>query len=68
MFRRRNVQISQISDFKEASSLVNKDGNDCITITELGIVMESFLTESELNEMINEVNGLILTVMQPSTS
>jgi len=36
----------QISEFKEAFSLFNKDGDGCITTKELGTVMHSFTTRN----------------------
>ncbi|AEE34506.1 putative serine/threonine-protein phosphatase with EF-hands [Arabidopsis thaliana] len=60
----------QISEFKEAFSLFDKDGDDsisdsgdscgCITTKELGTVMRSLgqnPTEAELQDMINEVDA-----------
>ncbi|RWR75122.1 calmodulin cam-206 [Cinnamomum micranthum f. kanehirae] len=47
----------QISEFKEAFSLFDKDGDGCITTKELGTVMRSLgqnPTEAELQDMINE--------------
>lgn len=49
----------QIAEFKEAFSLSYKDGNGTITAKELGTIMRSLgqnLTESELQDMINEVD------------
>ncbi|KAJ3737289.1 hypothetical protein DFJ43DRAFT_1047097 [Lentinula guzmanii] len=49
----------QISEFKEAFSLFDKDGDGMITTKELGTVMRSLgqnPTEAELQEMINEVD------------
>ncbi|WJX59207.1 calmodulin-like 3 [Trifolium repens] len=48
----------QISEFKEAFSLFDKDGDGCITTKELGTVMRSLgqnPTEAELQDMINEM-------------
>ncbi|XP_052767253.1 calmodulin-alpha-like isoform X2 [Mya arenaria] len=50
----------QISEFKEAFSLFDKDGDGTITSIELGTVMRSLganPTEAELQEMINEVDA-----------
>ncbi|KAL6637025.1 hypothetical protein ACP70R_024597 [Stipagrostis hirtigluma subsp. patula] len=50
----------QIAQFKEAFSLFDKNGDGCITSGELGTVMNSLgqnLTESELQDMINEVDA-----------
>ncbi|KAK2459996.1 hypothetical protein APHAL10511_008002 [Amanita phalloides] len=50
----------QISEFKEAFSLFDKDGDGSITTKELGIVMRSLgqnPTEAELQDMINEVDA-----------
>ncbi|KAJ0974670.1 hypothetical protein J5N97_016635 [Dioscorea zingiberensis] len=49
----------QISEFKEAFSLFDKDGDGCITTKELGTVMRSLgqnPTEAELQDMINETH------------
>merc|ERR1711862_805722 len=50
----------QISEFKEAFALFDKDGDVTITTKELGTVMR-FLgqnpTEAELQDMINEVDA-----------
>ena len=49
----------QISEFKEAFSLFDKEGNGVISSKELGTAMRSLgqnPTESELHEMINEVD------------
>ena len=48
-----------ISEYKEAFSLFDRDGDGTITTGELGTVMRSLgqhPTESELNDMINEVD------------
>ncbi|ODV94649.1 hypothetical protein PACTADRAFT_50513 [Pachysolen tannophilus NRRL Y-2460] len=49
----------QITEFKEAFSLFDKDNDGKITTKELGTVMRSLgqnPSESELNDMINEVD------------
>ncbi|KAI5066871.1 hypothetical protein GOP47_0017399 [Adiantum capillus-veneris] len=54
----------QISEFKEAFSLFDKDGDGCITTKELGTVMRSLgqnPTEAELQEMINEELRHVMT-------
>ena len=51
---------SVISEFKEAFSLFDKDGDGTITTKELGTVMRSLgqnPTEAELQDMINEVDA-----------
>lgn len=55
------------TEFKEAFSLFDKDGDGTITTKELGTVMRSLgqnPTEAELQDMINEVDadGKILTI------
>ncbi|XP_030217708.1 calmodulin-alpha-like [Gadus morhua] len=50
----------QIAEFKEAFSLVDKDGDGTITTKELGTVMHSLgqnPRETELQDMINEVDA-----------
>ncbi|CAG9942152.1 unnamed protein product [Clonostachys rosea f. rosea IK726] len=50
----------QVSEFKEAFSLFDKDGDGEITTKELGTVMRSLgqnPSESELQDMINEVDA-----------
>ncbi|KAF8201192.1 putative calmodulin [Mycena galopus ATCC 62051] len=50
----------QISEFKEAFALFDKDGDGTITTVELGTVMRSLgqnPTEGELQDMINEVDA-----------
>ena len=52
--------ILDISEFKEAFSLFDKDGDGTITTKELGTVMRSLgqnPTEAELQDMINEVDA-----------
>ena len=51
--------ISSISEFREAFSLFDKNGDGTISSTELGTIMRSLgqnPTESELQDMINEVD------------
>ncbi|VEL36621.1 unnamed protein product [Protopolystoma xenopodis] len=55
-----NLTEEQISEFKEAFSLFDKDGDGAITIKELGTVMRSLgqnPTDDELRDMINEVDA-----------
>ena len=65
-----SVQLSKLSypllvsalssEFKEAFSLFDKDGDGTITTKELGTVMRSLgqnPTEAELQDMINEVDA-----------
>jgi len=50
----------QISEFKEAFSLFDKDNDGTVTTHELGTVMRSLgqnPTEAELKDMINEVDA-----------
>ena len=50
----------QITEFKEAFSLFDKDGNGTITSKELGTAMRSlgqYPTEVELRDMINEIDA-----------
>jgi len=50
----------QVSEFKEAFSLFDKDGDGEITTKELGTVMRSLgqnPSEAELQDMINEVDS-----------
>ena len=52
--------LNLFSEFKEAFSLFDKNGDQCITTTELGTVMRSLgqnPTEAELQDMINEVDA-----------
>ncbi|XP_020590540.1 calmodulin-like protein 11 [Phalaenopsis equestris] len=49
----------QISEFREAFCLFDKDGDGCITLEELATVTQSLgqsPTEEELQDMINEVD------------
>ncbi|CAJ0828569.1 17994_t:CDS:1, partial [Entrophospora sp. SA101] len=51
---------AQITEFKEAFSLFDKDSDGTITTKELGTVMRSLgqnPTESELRDMINEIDA-----------
>ena len=53
-------QYNSLSEFKEAFSLFDKDGDGTITTKELGTVMRSLgqnPTEAELQDMINEVDA-----------
>ncbi|CCA71196.1 probable Calmodulin [Serendipita indica DSM 11827] len=50
----------QVSEFKEAFALFDKDGDGTITTKELGTVMRSLgqnPSDSELQDMINEVDA-----------
>ncbi|EYU23702.1 hypothetical protein MIMGU_mgv1a023810mg, partial [Erythranthe guttata] len=50
----------QIVEIQEAFTMFDKDGDGCINIEELGIVMRSLNqnpTEKELRDMINEVDS-----------
>ena len=50
----------QISEYKEAFSLFDKDGDGTITTKELGTIMAALHynpTEAELQDMINEVDS-----------
>ena len=52
--------MHHFTEFKEAFSLFDKDGDGCITSRELGTVMRSLgqnPTETELQDMINEVDS-----------
>ncbi|KAH7541917.1 hypothetical protein FEM48_Zijuj02G0018300 [Ziziphus jujuba var. spinosa] len=49
----------QIAEFKEAFTLFDKDGNGCITTSELGNIMRSLgqnVTEAELRQMVTDVD------------
>ncbi|KAK3809399.1 MAG: calmodulin [Benniella sp.] len=55
-----SLSEEQISEFKEAFSLFDKNGDGQANIKELGTIMRSLgqnPTESELRKMINEVNA-----------
>jgi len=55
-----SLSSEQIQEFKEAFSLFDKDGDGTISTKELGTVMRALgqsPTESELNDMINEVDS-----------
>lgn len=55
-----NFRIQPFSEFKEAFSLFDKDGDGTICSKELGTVMRSLgqnPTEAELQDMINEVDA-----------
>lgn len=52
--------LCECTEFKEAFSLFDKDGDGTITTKELGTVMRSLgqnPTEAELQDMINEVDA-----------
>lgn len=54
------LQACFLTEFKEAFSLFDKDGDGTITTKELGTVMRSLgqnPTEAELQDMINEVDA-----------
>ena len=56
----RCTYFNYFSEFKEAFSLFDKDGDGTITTKELGTVMRSLgqnPTEAELQDMINEVDA-----------
>lgn len=55
-----SIYPSLFTEFKEAFSLFDKDGDGTITTKELGTVMRSLgqnPTEAELQDMINEVDA-----------
>ena len=55
-----SVISCKCTEFKEAFSLFDKDGDGTITTKELGTVMRSLgqnPTEAELQDMINEVDA-----------
>lgn len=55
-----NCCLHLLTEFKEAFSLFDKDGDGTITTKELGTVMRSLgqnPTEAELQDMINEVDA-----------
>merc|ERR1711935_1285960 len=54
------LKEEQVSEFKEAFSLFDKDGDGTITTEELGTVMKSLgqnPTSEDLQDMINEVDA-----------
>ena len=54
-----NLSKEQIAEFREAFDIFDYDGDGCITIKELGIVMRSLgqnISEKELIEMIIELD------------
>ena len=54
------TNLEYFSEFKEAFSLFDKDGDGTITSMELGTVMRSLganPTEAELQDMINEIDA-----------
>lgn len=54
------MSLLLVTEFKEAFSLFDKDGDGTITTKELGTVMRSLgqnPTEAELQDMINEVDA-----------
>lgn len=58
--RSYSIYLSPFTEFKEAFSLFDKDGDGTITTKELGTVMRSLgqnPTEAELQDMINEVDA-----------
>nr|AFD50641.1 CaYin1 NES [synthetic construct] len=60
LFLRMHLTEEQIAEFKEAFSLLDKDGDGTITTKELGTALRSLgqnPTEAELQDMINEVDA-----------
>ncbi|KAL5007930.1 hypothetical protein ScPMuIL_013511, partial [Solemya velum] len=60
IFQAETLDEEQVDEFREAFSLFDKDGDGTITTKELGTVMRSLghnPTESELQDMINEVDA-----------
>ncbi|KAI9295191.1 calmodulin [Neoconidiobolus thromboides FSU 785] len=50
----------QVSEFREAFNLFDKDGDGCITVKELGTVMRSLgqnPTEAELQALVDEIDA-----------
>lgn len=69
----RKIIISTITEFKEAFSLFDKDGDGTISCKELGTVMRSLgqnPTEAELQDMINDVDmdGMYYNLIRCSKS
>lgn len=59
-FLKKHLHLFLQTEFKEAFSLFDKDGDGTITTKELGTVMRSLgqnPTEAELQDMINEVDA-----------
>ena len=57
--------VTMVTEFREAFSLFDKDGDGTITTKELGTVMRSLgqnPSEDELQDMVNEVDidGMLL--------
>ena len=54
-----NLTKEQIAEFREAFQIFDYDGDGCITIKELGIVLRSLgqnISETELIEMVTELD------------